>query len=96
MTDQTKATISVHLYGLICDMKALRAVAERHGLVRPGVLSETSSHSFCATKNLTCGQGGSVVTDDAALRTFEWKEVLRHCERMPDEVRILPPPLCRP
>ena len=32
ITPRTKAIIPVHLYGLVCDMNAVRSVAERHGL----------------------------------------------------------------
>lgn len=78
ITSRTKAIIPVHLYGQMCDMKALRTIADRHGLsivedaahciegsrdgIRPGQVSETACFSFYATKNITCGEGGAVVT----------------------------------
>ena len=34
---------------------------------RPGNLGHTSSFSFYATKNLTCGEGGAIATNDSAL-----------------------------
>lgn len=83
ITDRTKAILPVHLYGLMCDMRALGRIADRHGLrliedsahcvegmrdgVGPGALSDTACFSFYATKNLTCGEGGAVVTDDDEL-----------------------------
>jgi dTDP-4-amino-4,6-dideoxygalactose transaminase len=83
ITERTRAILPVHLYGQMCDMRALRAIADRHGLfivedsahcvegerdgVRPGQLGDTACFSFYATKNLTCGEGGAVVTDDDAL-----------------------------
>lgn len=83
ITPRTKAIMPVHLYGLMCDMRALRALADRHGLkivedsahcveatrdgVRPGQLSDTACFSFYATKNLTCGEGGAVITNSAEL-----------------------------
>jgi UDP-4-amino-4-deoxy-L-arabinose-oxoglutarate aminotransferase len=83
ITPRTRAIIPVHLYGQLCDMRAIRAVADRHGLfvvedaahcvegerdgVRPGQLGDTACFSFYATKNLTCGEGGAVVTDDDRL-----------------------------
>jgi UDP-4-amino-4-deoxy-L-arabinose-oxoglutarate aminotransferase len=83
ITPKTKAILPVHLFGLMCDMRALRAVADRHGLqivedaahcvegvrdgVRPAQLSATACFSFYATKNLTCGEGGALTTDDTAL-----------------------------
>src|SRR5215831_15396845 len=32
ITDRTRAILPVHLYGQMCDMRALRAIADRHGL----------------------------------------------------------------
>ena len=32
VTSKTKAILPVHLYGLMCDMRALRTIADRHGL----------------------------------------------------------------
>ncbi len=87
LTRRTRAILPVHLYGQMCDMRALRGLAERHGLfliedaahcvegerdgVRPGQLGDTACFSFYATKNLTCGEGGAVVTnDDARLESL--------------------------
>jgi dTDP-4-amino-4,6-dideoxygalactose transaminase len=83
ITPRTKAILPVHLYGLMCDMRALRAIADRHNLkiiedaahcvegvrddVRPGELGDTACFSFYATKNLTCGEGGAIVAGDKEL-----------------------------
>jgi UDP-4-amino-4-deoxy-L-arabinose-oxoglutarate aminotransferase len=83
ITPRTKAIMPVHLYGLMCDMRALRGIADRHGLkivedsahcieavrdgVRPGELGDTACFSFYATKNLTSGEGGAIVTNDTSL-----------------------------
>jgi UDP-4-amino-4-deoxy-L-arabinose-oxoglutarate aminotransferase len=83
ITPATKAIIPVHLYGQMADMKALRALADTHGVkiledcahaiesvrdgYRPGALGDAAAFSFYATKNLACGEGGAVVTDDAEL-----------------------------
>lgn len=83
ITPRTRAILAVHLYGLMCDMKALRAIADRHGLaliedaahciegerdgVKPGQLGDAACFSFFATKNMTCGEGGALVCRDAAL-----------------------------
>jgi len=82
-TSRTRAVLPVHLYGQMVDMRQLADVcrprgirivedcahaleAERDG-VRPGDLSDLACFSFYATKNLTCGEGGAVATDDAGL-----------------------------
>jgi dTDP-4-amino-4,6-dideoxygalactose transaminase len=91
ITPRTRAIMPVHLFGLMCDMRALRAIADRHGLVivedaahcvegvrdnvRPGALGETACFSFYATKNLTCGEGGALVVRNNAL--YEKLRLLR-------------------
>jgi dTDP-4-amino-4,6-dideoxygalactose transaminase len=83
ITSRTKAIMPVHLYGLMCDVRGLRSIADRHDLkivedsahciearrdgVGPGELGDTACFSFYATKNLTCGEGGALATDDTAL-----------------------------
>ncbi|MDE0939515.1 MAG: DegT/DnrJ/EryC1/StrS family aminotransferase [Pirellulales bacterium] len=83
ITPKTKAILPVHLYGLMVDMRAIRAVADQHKLavvedaahcvegsrdgVKPGQLSDAACFSFYATKNLTCGEGGALVTNNSAL-----------------------------
>ncbi|MGH7297091.1 MAG: DegT/DnrJ/EryC1/StrS family aminotransferase, partial [Polyangiaceae bacterium] len=81
--ERTVGILPVHLYGQLADMRALRALADQHGLfvvedsahgiemerdgVRPGDLGEAAVFSFYATKNLTSGDGGAIVTKDAAV-----------------------------
>jgi dTDP-4-amino-4,6-dideoxygalactose transaminase len=83
ITERTRAIMPVHLYGQMCDMKALRAIADRYGLaiiedaahcvegtrdgLKTGAFGDTACYSFYATKNLTCGEGGAVVTNDDSL-----------------------------
>lgn len=83
ITERTRAILPVHLYGHMVDMRALRAIADRHRLrivedaahciegsrdgVRPGDLSDAACYSFYATKSITCGEGGAVATDDEQL-----------------------------
>lgn len=84
VTRRTRAIIPVHLYGQMCDMRSLRKIADKHGLaiiedaahcvegkrdgIRPGELSDAACFSFYATKNLSCGEGGAVVTDRSDLQ----------------------------
>lgn len=83
ITPRTKAIMAVHIFGNPCDMTALSAVAARHGVSlmedaaeahgatlhgqRAGSLSRIACFSFFANKNITTGEGGMVVTNDAAL-----------------------------
>jgi dTDP-4-amino-4,6-dideoxygalactose transaminase len=83
---RTKAIVAVDLYGLMADMKALRAIADRHGLVLvedaahcvegrrdgagPGQLADYGCFSFYATKNLTAGEGGAITARDAGKKTL--------------------------
>jgi dTDP-4-amino-4,6-dideoxygalactose transaminase len=76
ITPKTKAIILVHLYGQMADMRAFAKLgvpiiedaahaleAERDG-VKPGELGFAACYSFHAAKNLTCGQGGAIITKD--------------------------------
>lgn len=83
ITPRTKAIIPVHFAGLPVDMDRLNAIAARHGLTviedcahshgstykgkMTGSLSRVSAFSFQASKNLTSGEGGLILTDDEAL-----------------------------
>jgi len=83
VTPRTKAIVPVHLFGQPCDMDAVEAVAERHGLLivedasqahgatyRGRVIGSrhTACFSFYPGKNLGAyGEGGCVVTNDPAI-----------------------------
>ncbi len=74
----TKAISCVHLYGQMADVRALRALADAHGValledsahgfecerdgVRPGQLGDVAVFSFYATKTITSGDGGALAT----------------------------------
>ena len=86
ITKHTKAILPVHLYGQLCDMRAIRLVADRYKLkiiedaahciegIRDGVrvseLGDIACYSFYATKNITSGEGGAVTTNDATV--YNW------------------------
>jgi perosamine synthetase len=82
VTSRTRALLPVDLYGRLCDMDAIAAIASRHGLAliedacqahgaslagRPAGSFGTGCFSFYATKNVTAGEGGVVTTSDPAL-----------------------------
>ena len=67
----------------MADMKALSRLAKEYGIyliedcahcvegkrdeVRPGQLSDAAVFSFYATKNMTCAEGGAIVTNNQSL-----------------------------
>ena len=78
ITPRTKAILPVHFAGRSCDMDALTDIAERHGLKliedcahaieteyhghKAGTFGNFACFSFYATKNVTTGEGGMVLT----------------------------------
>ena len=83
ITPRTRAIIPVHFGGLPADMDRIMRVARRHGLTviedaahahgavykgrKVGAIGHLGSFSFQASKNLTCGEGGIITTNDPAL-----------------------------
>ncbi len=83
ITPRTKAILAVHLYGNLCDMSRLLDIGKRHGIAiiedaaeaigssyrgqRAGSMGAFGTFSFHGTKTLTTGEGGMLVTNDAAL-----------------------------
>lgn len=82
ITPRTKAILPVHLYGYMCDMTALQAVADKHGLKivedacqavgatyqgRKAGSFGTGGFSLYATKNVMSGEGGMITTNDDAI-----------------------------
>ena len=79
VSPRTKAVIPVHMWGLPCDMKRIMRVAQKHGLFvvedacqsvggayedkMLGSLGHIGAFSFNYYKNMTCGEGGAVVTN---------------------------------
>ncbi len=82
ITPRTRAIIPVHYAGAPADIDAIRALGERHGIPviedaahAAGTYYKgkhighrgTAIFSFHAIKNMTCAEGGLVVTDDEKL-----------------------------
>jgi len=88
ITGKTKAIMPVHLYGQMCDMKRIRRIADKYHLaviedaahciegvrdgIKAGKLGDAACFSFYATKNITSGEGGAIVTAN-----FDKAELLR-------------------
>ena len=84
ITDQTVAIVPVHVYGSICDVEAIAAIAEKHHLKLIydaahafgvkykgkgiGSFGDASMFSFHATKVFNTIEGGAIAFHDESLR----------------------------
>lgn len=83
INQRTKVVMVVHLYGQMCDMRSISQELNKRGIKliedcahsfestrdcqRPGTYSDFAIFSFYATKNVTCGEGGAVITNNENL-----------------------------
>jgi dTDP-4-amino-4,6-dideoxygalactose transaminase len=91
LTPRTRAIVVMHYAGVACEMDAILRIAQAHGLPviednahglfgayrgrQLGTFGAMATLSFHETKNITCGEGGAVVINDAAL--IDRAEILR-------------------
>ncbi|MCS6834763.1 MAG: dTDP-4-amino-4,6-dideoxygalactose transaminase [Anaerolineae bacterium] len=91
ITSRTRAIVPVHYAGVACEMDDILAIAKRynihviednaHGLFGKykgrwlGTLGSLATQSFHETKNITCGEGGALLINDAWFT--ERAEILR-------------------
>lgn len=84
MTPRTRVIVAVHTYGNVCAMDEIVSLAKSRGVVlledaaesfgskykgrASGSIGELGTYSFQATKTITTGEGGMVVTNDPAIR----------------------------
>ncbi len=84
ITPETSAIVPVHVYGTLCDVDAIEAIAKKHNLkviydaahafgvrkngVSAACFGDAAMFSFHATKVFHTVEGGCVVYKDAALR----------------------------
>src|SRR6202051_640312 len=80
---RTRAIVAVHMWGAACDMDAIMAIAQRHGLLvvedacqgvgggykgrKLGSIGHIGAFSFNYFKNMSCGEGGGVAVNDDTL-----------------------------
>ena len=83
ITPKTKAIIVVHIYGNLCNMNEIMAIAKKHNLVvledaaealgseyygkKAGSIADAGVFSFHGTKTMTTGEGGILVTNNEAV-----------------------------
>lgn len=91
ITPRTRAIVPVHYAGVGCEMDAINALAARHGIAVVednahglfgkyrgrwlGTFGAFATQSFHETKNITCGEGGALLVNDA--RFAERAEIIR-------------------
>ena len=91
ISERTRAIVLVHYAGVACEMDAIVAIAEAHGIAviednahalfsrykgrYCGTFGALATQSFHETKNFTCGEGGALLINDPAL--IERAEILR-------------------
>jgi len=83
ITPETKAVFVVHMYGKMLNIIEIAEYCNKRGIylledaahafestykgIHPGQLSTLAIFSFYATKNITCGEGGAIVTNNGEL-----------------------------
>jgi len=83
ITPATKAIVAVHYAGFPCQMEAICALAAEHSFAviedcahavfsqyrgkMLGLHGNAGCFSFYSNKNITCGEGGAIITNDSAL-----------------------------
>lgn len=69
ITEKTKAIIPVHLYGRVCDMEKINAIAEKHNLV----VIEDTAQAFGATCH--CGKYAGMMSDVGTFSFYKTKNI---------------------
>lgn len=80
ITKRTKAIVTVDLYGHLCDYGEINEIAKKNKIIviedacqainaeykgkKAGSFGDAAAFSFYATKNITCGEGGAVTTNN--------------------------------
>ncbi len=83
VTPKTKGIIAVHVYGNVCDMDSIMAIAQKHNLKvledaaegigseykgkKVGSIGHAGVFSFHGTKTVSTGEGGMLTTNDSEL-----------------------------
>jgi len=94
ITNKTKAIMGVHIYGNVCDMDVILALAKKYNLFviedaaeahggeykgrKAGSMGDIGCFSFYANKILTTGEGGMCVTNNEELAR-KMRSLRSHC-----------------
>lgn len=96
--EKVKALIIVHLFGNPCRMDRIADLCKKHDIIliedcaqahgaeydgkKVGTFGKVSIFSFYPTKNITCGEGGIIVTDDEEIY-HKAKRIINHGQEKP-------------
>src|SRR5690554_6994370 len=85
ITPHTRCVMPVHMCGSMADLRALKAICDKHGLIlledacqalgatydgkALGSIGDLGCFSFDFVKTITCGEGGAVVTNNQQFAT---------------------------
>lgn len=99
ITSKTKAIIVVHVYGNMCNMNEIMAIAKKHNLVvvedaaealgseymgmKAGSIADVGVFSFHGTKTMTTGEGGVLITNNESV--YEKAKILNDHGRNPKD-----------
>jgi dTDP-4-amino-4,6-dideoxygalactose transaminase len=99
ITPRTKAIIAVHMGGHPADLDRLQEIARRHGIAlvedsahahgsewrgrKIGTFGKAATFSFQASKLITAGEGGIIISDDDGFERLA--RSVHDCGRMPGE-----------
>jgi dTDP-4-amino-4,6-dideoxygalactose transaminase len=105
VTERTRAIMPVHLYGNVCDMDKIRAVANKHRLFviednaeafggsykgrKTGTLGDIAGCSFCQNKTFTTGGEGGMVTTDDEELAWTARSFRDHGYDVKDRLNLL-------
>ncbi len=106
ITPRTKAVIPVHLFGSLCDIDQIAAIAKKHGIKvvedcahahgakwngkGVGSFGDIGSFSFQQSKIMTSGEGGICITDNEKYRELCYRR--KHIGNPGFPYRVTPTP----
>jgi dTDP-4-amino-4,6-dideoxygalactose transaminase len=105
VTERTKAIMPVHLYGNVCDMDPILALAKEHDLYviednaeafggvykgkKTGTIGHVGACSFCQNKTFTTGGEGGMVTTDDEEVAWRCRSFRDHGYDVRERLRLL-------
>lgn len=105
ITERTKAIIVVHLYGIVCDMDPILAVARKHNLKviedcaqcfggvykgkKAGTIGDVGCFSFCQSKHFTTGGEGGMIVTNDDDLAWECRSFRDHGYDVRERLNLL-------